>query len=83
MNVTYIDGNFTIYSVFIGGGPFFLAFSKQMQQFASDYGYVAPAPKYTSDMYIKRCLRKYMKAYRKAYRKEYRKEYRELWGLES
>lgn len=75
LGVTYIDGHLTVYPVFAGGGPFFLAFNTYMRKFTDDCGYKFPDSVFLTDSYRRRCLRKYMNAYRR--------DYGELLGFEN
>ena len=75
LDVTYIDGHYTIYPVPAGGGPFFLAYNDLFERFTTDMGYQAPDERYISKTYIRKCVKQYMKVYRQ--------DFGELLALES
>ncbi len=75
LDVIYIDGHFTVYPVPAGGGPFFLAYNDLFRQFTKDMNYCDPDSRFTSEAYIRKCVKQYMKAYRK--------DFGELLGLEN
>lgn len=74
LDVTYVDGHYTIYPVPTGGGPFFLAYNSWFRMFSHDMGYCDPDEQFISEKYIRKCLNHYMKVYRK--------DFGELLGME-
>lgn len=74
LDVTYIDGHYTIYPVPAGGGPFFLAYNDLFRKFTQEMKYCDPNPCFTDEAYIRKCVKHYMKAYRK--------DFGELLGME-
>ena len=75
LDVTYIDGHYTIYPVSAGYGPYMLAFNRWLKQYSLDHGYLPPAEEYLSENYLRTCFQQYMHVYRQAY------GYR--WGMEA
>lgn len=75
LNVTYIDGHFTIYPVTAGYGPFFIAYTSCFDNYTRSKNYISPQPFFTSESYVKKCLKQYMKMYHN--------EYGYKWGMES
>ena len=65
--VTYIDENIAIYPVHIGHGPFIFSYSGLLEKYTKDNNYIPPKEKYCSNIYLKRCFKKYMKEYRAFY----------------
>ena len=74
LNVTYIDGHYTVYPVSQGYGPYILAYNNQFRKFTNDKKYVEPDQHYVGTSYIRKCVKQYMR--------EYKKEYYYSWGLE-
>lgn len=74
LDVTYIDGHYTIYPVPVGGGPFILAYNDLFHRFTQDMRYQEPERQFTSEKYVRKCLKHYMQAYRK--------DFGELLGME-
>lgn len=74
LNVTYIDGHYTIYPVTAGYGPYILAYNELFKKFSADNGYVSPDEYFSGERYLKKCVKQYMKVYRN--------EYYYTWGLE-
>jgi len=66
-DVTYIDACFMIYPVSAGAGPFFLAYTRQFEDFTRDNGFLPPDPEYLSDKYLKKNLKKYMDVFKRFY----------------
>ena len=63
LDISYIDANYTIYSVCAGLGPFLYDYTPQLYAFAEDNGYEVPRRGI-----LKHQLRKYVKRYRRFYR---------------
>ncbi len=74
LNVTYIDGHYTIYPVSMGGGPCFFAFNRQFRKYCEDRHEVYPSKKLLSERHLRKNIKRYMKTYRK--------EHGYLWALE-
>ena len=67
LNVTYVDGNYQIYPVESGGGPFFLAYEECFRSFADHNELLPPDQYYLSDRYMFRCIKRYLRMYKKTY----------------
>ena len=67
LNSIYIDGQYTIYPVSAGYGPYFLAYNSYFMQFAEDYHLDAPDRNYCDEACLRRSLRQYMKVYKNTY----------------
>lgn len=63
LNISYIDANYTIYSVNAGLGPFLYDYTPQLYAFAKANGYKVP-----QRGNLKKQLRQYIKTYRRFYR---------------
>lgn len=74
LNTTYVDGQFTIYPVFAGFGPFFFTFNQWFKRFAEERNCTAPDKRFRDNRYLRKSLRHYMSTYKKAYGFN--------WGLE-
>ena len=73
LQVTYIDGFYTIYPVAVSFGPYYLAYNDYMKKYAQDYMLMSPSPRYLSERYSKKCISKYMRVYRS--------NYGYMWGI--
>ena len=73
-DITYIDANYEIYPVNLGGGPYFLAYNRYLKQYTEDLKLQAPDVKYLNDRYTKKQIRKWMKLYKR--------NYYLMWGIE-
>ena len=69
----YIDANYEIYTTSVGYGPYLLGYTKCFKRFTETYGFLEPDTYYTSEKYIKKCLRKYIKACDREY--GYKRQY--------
>ena len=58
----YVDANYEIYTTAASYGPYLLGYTNCFRHFTEAYGYLEPDPYYSSDKYLKKCLRKYMMA---------------------
>ena len=67
LQVTYIDGFYTIYPVGAGYGPYYLAYNEYMCKYAQDNALLAPSPQYLLEKYTRTCVAKYMRIYRRNY----------------
>ena len=66
LNVTYIDGHYSIYPVSAGYGPYIFGYTSCFEKFTEDLGNTVPEF-YCADKYYKRAIRKYLQEYRRAY----------------
>jgi len=64
LNVTYIDGHFTIYPTKAGYGPYYLAYNDCFSAFTDKYHYIEPDNRYLKDAYHRKCLRKFFSYYK-------------------
>ena len=67
LNVTYIDGHYTIDIPNAGYGMFFLAYTDRFRDFSKSKGYRDPDDRFISEKTLRANLRKYFRAYKKAY----------------
>lgn len=67
LQVTYIDGHFSIYSVSMLG-PFIMGYTDEMKQFTADKGYLPPDDEYLTERHYRKCFVQYMKSYQDYYR---------------
>lgn len=67
LNVTYIDAHIPLYTVdFVG--PIIMAYTEELQRFATNNGYLAPDSQFLTEKHLKKCFVNYMKAYKDLYR---------------
>ena len=67
LQVVYIDACIPVYTIdFVG--PFIMGYTKELQRFAEDNGYLPPDEKYLTEKHYKQCFVKYMKSYQDLYR---------------
>ncbi len=74
LDVTYIDGNYSIYPVELSYGPFIFGYTKSLQKYTNDMGFIPPSAYYLSEKYNKLCLKKYFR--------EYEKEHHYKWFMD-
>ena len=74
LDVTYIDGHYSIYPVLAGYGPYIFGYTKCFQKFNEDFENIPPDKFYCTDRYYKTAVRKYLQ--------EYRRTYGYCWGME-
>lgn len=67
LNVTYIDGHYTIDIPNAGYGMFFLAYTDCFRAFTKCKGYLDPDERYISEKTLRVNLRKYFRAYKKSF----------------
>ncbi len=63
LHATYVDGNLMVYPVTLGGGPFFLYDTPEMEQMTEDLSMLPPDSCYQGDEYTLACLQRYMAIY--------------------
>lgn len=74
LDVTYIDGHYSIYPVLAGYGPYIFGYTINFEEFNESMGNVPPDNCYCISKYYKNALRLYLK--------EYKKAYGYCWGME-
>lgn len=74
LDVTYIDGHYTIYPVSAGYGPYILTYNQWFEKFSNDNKYFSPDEIFLKKKYLRKCVKQYMKVYKN--------EYYYTWGLE-
>lgn len=67
LDVTYLDANLVVYPVSVGYGPFFMAYTQQMDAFAKEHGYIQPDDQYLEERFYKKGFALYMREYRRCY----------------
>ena len=67
LNVTYIDGHLSLYTVPMVG-PFIMGYTDNMARFSADHGYISPDTQYISKKHYRKCFIKYMKSYQESQR---------------
>ena len=67
LNVTYVDGHYTISVPNAGFGIFFLAYNDLFRQFSETKGYLPPNNKYISEKAIRSDIRKCLRLYKQTY----------------
>lgn len=74
LDATYIDGNWLIYPGLSGGGPFCFAYTRQFKSYTKDFGFKDPDNYFTSNKYLKKCLRRFIKIHKRFFAYD--------WGME-
>lgn len=67
LNITYIDGHYSIYPVSAGYGPYIFGYTNCFARFNADINYTPPEKDYFSDKRNKQVFRLYLKEYLRTY----------------